>query len=49
MHSRNLVRLKRPLEGITKLWIKITALLQHKRLERISRITADKLLEGTPV
>jgi hypothetical protein len=44
--SLNFVRVKQPVEAITGLWIKITALLQHKDWRGFSRITAVKLLEG---
>ena len=49
MHSRKVLDLRRPLGGDAKLWIEITTLLHGQRLEEVSRLTADKLLEGIPV
>jgi len=46
MCLQNAMEVRRPAGGGAKLWIEITRLLQRRRLEEVSRFTADKLLEG---
>ena len=49
MPLRNVSEVRERAGGGVKLWIEITRLLHGRRLEEVSRFTADKLLEGVLV